>query len=83
MEILEGLRIRVDELGARPLGQVQPAGGISHKKNVPMLDKWLAVRKVLNSRDFNNAFSHDADRLLRPREDEERQPLFVILKLTE
>jgi len=61
MEILRDIEGALIELGARPhWGQVHYlAGGIGLIKEMyPMLDKWLAVRRVLNSRGtFNNAFS--------------------------
>lgn len=61
MEILKDIEEALIELGARPhWGQVHYLpGGISLiGKLYPMLDKWLAVRRVLNSRGtFNNQFS--------------------------
>jgi len=61
MEILKDIEVALIELGARPhWGQVHYlAGGISLiRKMYPMLDKWLAVRRALNSRGtFNNNFS--------------------------
>jgi hypothetical protein len=61
MEILKDIEVALIELGARPhWGQVHYlAGGISLiRKMYPMLDKWLAVRRLLNSRGtFNNNFS--------------------------
>jgi len=60
-EILKDIEEALIELGARPhWGQVHYLpGGISLiKKLYPMLDKWLAVRRLLNSRGtFNNGFS--------------------------
>ncbi len=61
MEILKDVEEALLELGARPhWGQVHYlAGGISLIRRLyPMLDKWLAVRRVLNARGtFNNSFS--------------------------
>jgi FAD binding domain-containing protein/D-arabinono-1,4-lactone oxidase len=61
MEILRDIEEGLLELGARPhWGQVNYLpGGISLiRKMYPMLDKWLAVRRTLNSRGtFNNNFS--------------------------
>ena len=61
MEILKGIEEALLDLGARPhWGQVHYlAGGINQiRKLYPMLDNWLAVRRVLNSRGtFNNSFS--------------------------
>jgi hypothetical protein len=61
MEILKDIEVALIELGARPhWGQIHYlAGGISLiRKMYPMLDKWLAVRRLLNSRGtFNNGFS--------------------------
>jgi len=61
MEILKDIEAALIELGARPhWGQVHYLpGGISLiRKMYPMLDKWLAVRRLLNSRGtFNNGFS--------------------------
>lgn len=61
MDILKDVEEALLELGARPhWGQVHYlAGGISLiRKLYPMLDRWLAVRRVLNPRGtFNNSFS--------------------------
>ena len=61
MEILKDIEEALLELGARPhWGQIHYlAGGIGLiRKMYPMLDKWLEVRRLLNSRGtFNNNFS--------------------------
>ena len=61
MQILKDIEEALIELGARPhWGQINYLeGGIDLiRKLYPMLDKWLAVRGILNSRGtFNNSFS--------------------------
>jgi hypothetical protein len=61
MQILKDIEEALIELGARPhWGQINYLeGGIDLiRKLYPMLDKWLAVRRILNSRGtFNNSFS--------------------------
>jgi len=61
MEILKDVEEALIELGARPhWGQVHylPGGINQIRKLYPMLDKWLAVRRMLNSLGtFNNSFS--------------------------
>jgi hypothetical protein len=61
MEILKEIEEALIELGARPhWGQVHylPGGINQIRKMYPMLDKWLAVHRLLNSRGtFNNGFS--------------------------
>jgi hypothetical protein len=61
MQILQDIEEALIELGARPhWGQINYLeGGIDLiRKMYPMLDKWLAVRRILNSRGtFNNGFS--------------------------
>jgi hypothetical protein len=61
MDILREIEEALLELGARPhWGQVHYLDGGYDliKKLYPMLDRWLAVRKVLNARGtFNNRFS--------------------------
>jgi len=61
MDILREIEEALLELGARPhWGQIHYLDGGNDliKKLYPMLDRWLAVRKVLNARGtFNNRFS--------------------------
>ncbi|HWO00847.1 MAG TPA: D-arabinono-1,4-lactone oxidase, partial [Blastocatellia bacterium] len=61
LEILREIEEALLELGARPhWGQVHylTGGRDSIKKMYPMFDRWVAVRKVLNSKGtFNNRFS--------------------------
>jgi L-gulono-1,4-lactone dehydrogenase len=61
MQILKDIEEALIELGARPhWGQINYLeGGIDLIRRIyPKLDKWLAVRRILNSRGtFNNSFS--------------------------
>jgi hypothetical protein len=61
MQILKDIEEALIELGARPhWGQINYLeGGIDLiRKLYPMLEKWLSVRRILNSRGtFNNSFS--------------------------
>jgi xylitol oxidase len=62
MEILKDIEEALLELGARPhWGQIHylAAGKELISRMYPKLDRWLAVRRLLNTRGtFNNAFSH-------------------------
>ena len=61
LDILRDVEQALIDLGARPhWGQINylPGGGELIKRMYPMFDKWIAVRKVLNSSGvFNNRFS--------------------------